>query len=350
MKAIWLVPPIVESYVSGDDPERSVLACRLASARLRMGVAALEWKRCNNENIFWNPGTAGTGQRMDWPSAKICVVPKFFFDVPLGPWLDACLAAKRHGCRLVVDICDYPFKKPRPIPEFYSEVLRICDAVVVNSERMAELMAPHTAHRAHIIEDAILGSMGEPAFAPGVKLELLWFGHPTNLRYLDASIEPLARFALKQRCRLTVVTEYSADLARGIQAVNARFAPAFDAQLIPWSLEAQRGALQECQLVLIPSDPADAFKAGASANRIAEALNAGRFPVASPLPSYLPFSEAAWVGQDLVQGIEWALANRDKVIARIRRGQALVRAKFTAERVGHQWRELFESLVTSPKR
>lgn len=348
MKTIWLVPPIVESYVSGDDPERSVLACGLASARLRTGVAALEWKRCNNENIFWNPEASGTGQRVDWKTAKICVVPKFFFDAPLRPWLDACLAAKSHGCRLVVDICDYPFKRPPPVPEFYSEILRICDAVVVNSERMAELMAPHTAHRPQIIEDAILGSMGEPAFAPGATLELLWFGHTANFRYLDPSIELLARFALRRRCRLTVVTEYSANLARGIQADNARFAPAFNMQLIPWSLQTQRGALQECQLVLIPGDPVNPFKAGASANRIAEALNAGRFPIASPLPSYLPFSEAAWVGQDLVQGIEWALANRDEVIARIRRGQALVRAKFAADWVGRQWRELFEGLVTSP--
>jgi len=350
VKIIWLVPPIVELHASGDDPERSILACRLASARLRIGVAALEWKRCNNENIFWNPGAAGTGRRVDWNSAQICVVPKFFHDVPLRPWLDACLAAKNHGCRLVVDVCEYPFKKPPPVPAFYSEILKNCDAVVVNSERMAELMAPHTAHRPQIIEDAILGSMGEPAFTPGPRLELLWFGHPTNLRYLVPSIEPLARFALQRRCRLTVVTEYTADLAQGVQAINAQFAPALEAQLIPWTLETQRSALHECQLVLIPSDPADAFKAGASANRIAEALNAGRFPIASPLPSYRLFSEAAWVGQDLVQGIEWALANRDEVIARIRRGQALVRAKFTAERVGHQWRELFESLVTSPKR
>lgn len=331
------------------DPEQGLLKSDLASVRLRAAIAALEWRRCGNENVFWDPGAGGAGQRVDWTSAKICIVPKFFFDVPLRPWLDACLAAKRHGCRLVIDICDYPFKKPPPVPEFYSEILRICDAVVVNSERMAELMAPYTAHRPLIIEDAILGSMGEPAFAPGAELELLWFGHPTNLRYLEASIEPLARFALQRRCRLTVVTEYSAELARGIQAIKAHFAPALNAQLIPWSLETQRDALHECQLVLIPADPADPFKAGASANRIAETLNAGRFPVASPLPSYLPFSEAAWVGQDLVRGIEWAFANRDEVIARIRRGQALVRTKFAADRVGRQWCELFEGLVTSPK-
>lgn len=35
-------------------------------------------------------------------------------------------------------------------------------------------------------------------------------------------------------------------------------------------------AFRNCDLVLILSDPADPFKAGASANRLAEALNAGR--------------------------------------------------------------------------
>ena len=65
----------------------------------------------------------------------------------------------------------------------------------------------------------------------------------------------------------------------------------------------------------------------------------------APLPSYLSFADAAWLGQDLVEGIEWALANRDEVLSRIRRGQAVVTEKFAAGRIGRQWRELFESLV-----
>jgi glycosyltransferase involved in cell wall biosynthesis len=104
-------------------------------------------------------------------------------------------------------------------------------------------------------------------------------------------------------------------------------------------------ALSACDLVLLPSDPADPLKAGASANRIAEALNAGRFPVASHLPSYRAFAEAAWLGEDLVQGIEWALANPGEVLARIRRGQALVADRFAAARIGSRWRELFEGLT-----
>jgi hypothetical protein len=337
-------------YASGEDPEQGLLDCHLASVRLRTAVAALEWKRCGNQNFFWDPGAVDAGRNVDGKAAKICVVPKYYHDLSSQLWLDACVAARSSGCRLVIDICDYPFKKAPAVQEFYSQVLKICDAVVVNSERMAELMAPHTAHRPQVIEDAILGSMGEPAFAPETKLELLWFGHPTNLPYLDASIEALAQFALRRRCRLTVVTEHSVDITRGIQAINAHFAPAFDARLIPWSLETLRGALHECDIVVIPSDPADALKAGASANRIAEASNAGRFPVASPLPSYLPFAEAAWLGQDLVAGIKWALANRGEVLARIRRGQALVAERFAADKIGRQWRELFESLVSFPDR
>jgi hypothetical protein len=190
--------------------------------------------------------------------------------------------------------------------------------------------------------------MGEPAFAPHERVELVWFGHPTNFAYLDACIEALAGFAMRRRCRLTVVTLNGVGAGEWAQAVRARLAPALEAQFIPWSLEAMQTALHDCDMVLIPSDPADPLKAGASANRVAEALKAGRFAVASPLPSYLAFADAAWLGDDLFEGVNWALANRAEVLARIRRGQVLVAEKFAADRVGRLWRELFESLEGFP--
>lgn len=347
MKAIWLIPPLVAPYASRDDPERNILACPIASARLRMGVAALEWKRSGNENVFLEPAAGGAGRCIDWASAGICVVSKFYGDAPLAPWRDACFAAKASGCRLVVDISDYPYAKGPPVPEFYSAVLPACDAVVVNSERMGELMAPHIARRPLLIEDAILGTMLEPAFAPGARVELLWFGHPINFPYLVARLGELARLASQRRCRLTVVTLDESGIRRWTENIQKTLAPGFEARFIPWSLETMPIALGECDLVILPSDPTDPLKAGASTNRLAEALNAGRFPVASPLPSYLQFSEAAWVGQDLVQGIEWALANPGEVLARIRRGQAMVAERFAVAAVGRRWRGLFESLLVA---
>jgi glycosyltransferase involved in cell wall biosynthesis len=334
-------------YATGNEPERGLLGCRLASVRLRVAVAALEWKRCGNANMFMDPAAAEAGQRVDWASAKFCVVPKFYYDIPARPWLDACFAARRHGCQLVVDICDYPFRKPPPVPEFYAAVLRECDAVVVNSERMGELVASHTNRDPLLIEDAILGMMGAPAFTPDSRVELLWFGHSSNLPYLESSLENLIRIATRRRCRLTVVAEDGIGVREWTEDLRTPRAPGLETRFIPWSLEAMPIALRECDLVILPSDPSDPIKAGASANRLAEALSAGRFPVASPLPSYLPFAEAAWVGQDLVRGIEWALANPGEVLARIRRGQAMVTERFSVATVGRRWRELFESLIDS---
>jgi hypothetical protein len=337
-----MVPPEVAAVASGQEPEQTLLRYRMASVRMRVAVAAVEWKRRGNENVFWDPGA---GEDIDWSLTKVCVVPKFFFDVPPQPWAEACADARKRGCPVVIDICDYPFARSEQVQSFYSEALKICDAVVVNSERMAELMAPHVSGRPLIIEDAILGAPRNPEFAPAGRLRLLWFGHPANVRYLDLWLDSLVRFARELPCRLTVVTEAGAGAEEVTQQIEARFRPALEARFIEWSLEAMAGALRRTDLVLIPSDPSDSLKAGVSANRIAETLNAGRFAIASPLHSYQAFSDAAWLGADAIEGIRWALANRIEVRARIRRGQALVAEKYAAEGIGRQWCELLERLA-----
>ncbi|HXV10679.1 MAG TPA: hypothetical protein VD839_07730, partial [Burkholderiales bacterium] len=139
MRALWIVPADVAAVASGQEPEQALLGCRMASVRMRVAVAAIEWKRRGNENLFWDPAA---GQDVDWGRVNVCVVPKFYFDVPPQPWREACVKARQSGCPLVIDICDYPFAKSAQVQSFYSEALAICDAVVVNSERMAELMVP----------------------------------------------------------------------------------------------------------------------------------------------------------------------------------------------------------------
>jgi len=347
MRALWIVSPAVRELASHGDPERRLLGCWLASIRMRTAVAALEWKRAGNENIFLDPAATDACQEIDWASVNVCVVPKYYPDVPLEPWHQACLTAKNNGCPLVLDVTDFPFRRSRAVEAFYSRTLEISDATVVNSERMAELIAPHVARRPVIIEDAIVGSMRNPEFAPVGRLRLLWFGHVTNLRYLDACLNALLQFALRTPCRLTVVTEGRPSVLTATETINARCAPALEARFVEWSLDAMAAALRRCDIVLIPGDPSDAFKGGASANRIAEALAAGRFAVANTLPSYLPFSDSAWLGSDLTEGLRWALENPREVRSRIRRGQALVQEKLNPQRLGRQWRELFEELVNS---
>ena len=346
MRAVWLVPPEVEKAASGSDPEEALMRYGTASVRMRTAVAAREWSRAGHESVFWNPDAAGARESIEWGAVQICVVPKVYFDVPPEPWLQACVNAKEKNCALVIDVCDYPFAKAPQVQSFYSQALKICDAVVVNSERMAELMRSHVSGPPTVIDDAILGVARNPEFAPAGRLRLLWFGHHLNLRYLDMWLEGLVRFARELPCRLTIVSEAGAGAEQVTQQVEARFGPALEARFIEWSLDAMAGALRRTDLVLIPSDPSDTLKAGVSANRIAESLRAGRFAIASPVPSYQAFAEAAWLGQDVSEGIRWALANRIEVRTRIRRGQALVAEKFAPDRIGAQWRKLLEGLAS----
>lgn len=346
MKALWVVPAGIQKLAAGNDPERRVLEFRTASARMRMGVAAFEWKRAGHQNVFWNPAAEGGDRKIDWTSVTVCVVPKFYFNEPPGPWIEICRSARKNGRPLVVDITDFPFVSQfENVRTFYAEALKICDAVVVNSERMAEMVASHTSCRPRVIDDAILGAMQNPGFDPAARLQLAWFGHRTNLAYLDRCLEGLVQFAAQQPCRLTIVTEGGIGVQEATRSMNARFAPALEAHFVEWSLETMAEALRLCDIVLIPGDPKDPFKAGVSTNRIAETLKAGRFPVASPLPSYRAFSDAAWLGDDLSEGLRWALENPAEARMRILRGQTRVNEQLAAEPIGRQWRAVFEELA-----
>lgn len=347
MRAVWIVPPEIKQVASGKEPEQALLGYWLASIRTRAAVAALDWRRCGNENVFWDPAAAGTGQGLDWNAVDVCVVPKYFRAAPREPWYQACADARTRGCPLLIDLCDYPFAMSDQVWSFYSDVLKICDAVAVNSERMAELLGPHVPVRPIVIEDAVLGVARNPEFAPAGRLRLLWFGNFGNLRYLDAHLDGLLRFARGTPCSLTLVTTPGHGAEELAQMIEARFRPAMEARFVRWSLEAMAGALRRTDLVLIPSDPSDPARAGVSANRLGVSLWAGRFPIATPMLSYLAFSDATWLGYDLVEGIRWALANRSEVRARIRRGQVLVAEKLAADSVTRQWRSLLEGLASS---
>lgn len=257
MDAVWLIPPTVADDIAGVLPEAALLASHLASIRLRTGVAAAAWQRAGHCNILVTPDRAEALAQVDFAAARVCIVGKLFLDVDPAAWIAACARAKNAGVRLVLDICDYPFaEKPPGVVRFYEEALRLADAVTVNSVRMAEMMAQHATQSPQVIEDAILAAPRRPEFAPGKVLELLWFGHVNNLRYLERMMDALVAYSATQRCRLTMVTAPGQGIEQAARNITASCAPRLEARFTPWSIEATRIALRQCDLVLIPGDPA----------------------------------------------------------------------------------------------
>jgi glycosyltransferase involved in cell wall biosynthesis len=103
--------------------------------------------------------------------------------------------------------------------------------------------------------------------------------------------------------------------------------------------------LRDCDLCVIPVDVANRAKSVKSANRLVEALRAGRFVVASPLPAYREFSESALVGEDIAQGIAWAVDHPAEVAARIRAGQLMVEQYYSPAAIAQQWLQTLASLA-----
>ena len=95
--------------------------------------------------------------------------------------------------------------------------------------------------------------------------------------------------------------------------------------------------LRECDAVIIPSNPHDPRKAVKSPNRFTEALWAGRFVLAHPLPAYEALAAYGWVGEDLGEGLTWLLDHGADAVERIRQGQKWVAQHASLQAVGAAW-------------
>jgi hypothetical protein len=88
----------------------------------------------------------------------------------------------------------------------------------------------------------------------------------------------------------------------------------------------------------------DPRKVVKSPNRFTESVWAGRFVIAHPLPAYEELADFGWVGEDLLEGLQWYARNPGEAAARVRAGQHLVAERFTPQAVAKVWKAvLFEA-------
>jgi glycosyltransferase involved in cell wall biosynthesis len=113
--------------------------------------------------------------------------------------------------------------------------------------------------------------------------------------------------------------------------------PAAGLRLREWSPEATWQAIGDCDLVVLPQDHRSPWGVVKSHNRLVEAIRGGRVAVASPIPSYRELADYAWVGEDLGEGVAWALANPREAVARVARGQDYIQQRFAPELIGRKW-------------
>jgi glycosyltransferase involved in cell wall biosynthesis len=258
------------------------------------------------------------------------------------------LRALQGSVRIVADVSDdygamaSELNQP-PLAEYQRGLAEAC-VLTVPCSALADTLRPIARHGIHVVEDPWESPRSNPpAFRGGEPLRLLWFGNlgNTNAETVERGLrQALSRLAGRRaqvdviagREREGLVAEIAAALARDFPAASVRF--------VAWSLEDVWSALEACDVVLLPQDHRGAWGRVKSHNRLVEAIRAGRFALASAIPSYAELAEHAWVGEDLGEGLTWALEHPREAEQRIAAGQRHIATRFGPEIVGRKWAEI----------
>jgi glycosyltransferase involved in cell wall biosynthesis len=255
--------------------------------------------------------------------------------------------AQSYGARVVVDLCDDHFDTPELGPA-YESLCRLADRVVASTRAMAQVIESRAGVRASIIDDPYEGPAGLPRFDPTpAAAKLLWFGHPVNFDTLADMAPKLLPVTRATPLALHVVSDGAHNGIRTfVEEITRQCGPRLTARFTPWSPDATWQALAECDLVVVPSLPA-AKKQVKSPNRVVEPLRAGRFVVAYPLPSYAEFADYIRLGENMSEGVAWAIANAADVRQRLARGQAYVQHRFDPLVIGRNWEAVLLQVAES---
>lgn len=228
-----------------------------------------------------------------------------------------------------------------PFLRSYQATLLEDHDIVVPCEALRARLASEARGSVTVVEDPY---ESPAARAPRVRasdpVRLCWFGTlgDANFELVAGKLEQLARAMRDTALQFEVVTHRSrAEMVRALTARLSAAHPRSGVTFTEWSLERTWAAIDGCDFVVLPQDTVGAAGRVKSPNRLVEAIRGGRLALASPIPSYQELAAYAWVGEDLGQGLRWALAHPEDALERVRAGQQAIEARFAPAAIGEQW-------------
>jgi hypothetical protein len=217
------------------------------------------------------------------------------------------------------------------------------EVVVTVSPMLRHIIQENTGKDSVIVGDPYEGPRGAARWSPdGRRLKALWFGHGTNIVSLQQALPSLVEAGRKYPMDLRIVTADVDGIERDCKAFNSKYRQALSLRFAMWSIEETWSSLAATDFVVIPALPDAPWTLAKSPNRIIEALWAGRFVVAHPIPSYMEFKDWAWLGGDLAEGIAWMADNGASIAGRVSAAQDYIASTYSPDSIAKQWEQILE--------
>ena len=257
------------------------------------------------------------------------------------------LLQRLEGAKVVLD-----FIAPPSIPAPAHEQAA---AMTAGSEYVAQRLRSLSKRPVEVIAEPCAGFGAEPRAArprrrsralewlaarAGVaadawRMGLLWIGEADGVASIIGLAPQLQRLGREIPLALRCLCAAGSGLDALAEGLHEDDPDSLRLSIQAWSPMATAHALATCDLVLLPG------QTPAHASWLIAALCAGRFPVCHQSPDYAALGEFAWVGNDLAEGIRWALSHPEQVLERLGRAQDYVARVHAPAAVARAWIEIF---------
>jgi len=255
----------------------------LASARLRLAVAATAAQELDQK--------VSVGERTPERVDRLIVGKIGANDIQTrqGLWLAKIARLKDFGARVFLDYTDHHLDNNSVMTSFYLAACELADVICTPTTELSTALIEHFKIQCQIavVPDLLEYESVKPKKAlVGAAPVGLWFGHPTNARFLAEFIDSHLQ-ALKGHSLAIVSSTQTLDILKRHKFSQP---PTVGIQAFPWSVQAVAQVAQQADYCIIPSD-CNSPKRFASNNRLITALALGLPTLATPLPSYSEFKD-----------------------------------------------------------
>jgi len=255
----------------------------LASARLRLAVAATAAQELDQK--------VSLGERTPERVDRLIVGKIGANDIQTrrGLWLAEIERLKGLGARVYLDYTDHHLDNNSVMTDFYLAACELADVICTPTRELKTALVEHFKIQCQIavVPDLLEYESVKPKKAlVGAAPVGLWFGHPTNAKFLAQFIDS----------HLHALTGHSLAIVSSPQTLDIlkrhKFSqpPTVGIQMIPWSVQAVAQVAERTDYCVIPSD-CNSPKRYASNNRLITALALGLPTLATALPSYSEFDD-----------------------------------------------------------
>lgn len=355
----WIVDGIKGDVETG-------FSSTLASNRYRAILPAQQLRRAGHTVVFvpmssWAKGMAGS----DAQPPDVCVIGKLLpnndpqrFERLALQVLDGTADANTHGITTVADFSDDHFHNPQ-VGAYWRALANQASICTTGSDVLAQAVQSHSNGPVVTVGDPLASpeakarvfqtTKGVSAWAQKLlggsksphRLKLVWYGNNGNWPSMQRWGDTLGDYAAGQPLLIWIVTRANASVENYIQRFNEKYQPAALMELIPWDETTQWSVVNDADIVLVPSDLSATAKTAKSANRLTDALNAGRYVIASPIPAYEVFRPYASLTDDPVQAIKDYLAHPEQAMEKLSAGQVAARTRHDVVQVANEWLRAF---------